>query len=447
MKSQTYTVAFKISIVFLLIGLAISFLGVRLYQCSRQQAPEPQSAENSGFLIETYPKDPDIINDVHFVVSFIPTSNKFDLELYFVSNQAGLYQIAVFTPYQISSIRNLLSTDNQPDWQFWNTSTGSMILASFNVQNGTLSQNGISEVQVTHSLSYSNYGVYTVDLPFGTYYSYDLQKLKENLSLQTQAPSNIYGQVRISIPSEAIITEKSHDIHDRQFNSNNQQITILLDKMETVFMQYTVPSKSNKIQNNAFWSGILIGVGVPTIITSCEEIIKWYFLGKKETKANNGKNLNDNELHVTNRCSMAGKEEPKKKKVLDDKDFKWLIERNADSYLAWIATWLVCLLGNVNILTSLASDSMSIAKITPLFTLFIVYFGLIAGMIFSVYKMRTNLMELNCLIDKITNGSLKEYMNRHKSILSKFVVSKLNFITLCALHLVLFTLLLRFVLI
>ena len=44
--------------------------------------------------------------------------------------------------------------------------------------------------------------------------------------------------------------------------------------MENVFVQYTVPSTVDEIQNNIFLSGILIGVGVPIIVTSLEEIIK-----------------------------------------------------------------------------------------------------------------------------------------------------------------------------
>jgi hypothetical protein len=44
---------------------------------------------------------------------------------------------------------------------------------------------------------------------------------------------------------------------------------------------------------------------------------------------------------------------------IDDEDLLWLMEQNHNAYLAWIAVWLVCMLGITQILTSVLSQAAS----------------------------------------------------------------------------------------
>jgi len=260
---------------FLIFGLITMGSGAVLY-LQYVQEPKTQPMGATGFTFETYPRHENEMTDFHFVLSVEPRDKEFYLDLYFVCYEKGDYQIAVFTPYQVSNLEHLYpNTEPNPvEWTFNNSTSGSIILANFTIEdNTTYNHSSFAKFKVTNSVVFQNYGTYTLDLPLGTYYSYDIQKLKEALSLKVNSGLNISGQLKVFVPTNAILTQ-SPDIQDRAFYLNNQSITISLDKLENVFIQYIIPKEVNNSQDNLFWSGILIGVGIPTIITSFEELIR-----------------------------------------------------------------------------------------------------------------------------------------------------------------------------
>jgi hypothetical protein len=127
---------------------------------------------------------------------------------------------------------------------------------------------------------------------------------------------------------------------------------------------------------------------------------------------------------------------------LKENDLKWLMERQVDSYLVWIGLWLVCLLGNANILSSMAmNSSISCPKFG---VILIVYLCLIGGMVFSVLTVGSIIRDHVLLINKIEDKVLREYILNSRRRLSRFAVNRegkiceLNLIILCASHFAVF---------
>jgi hypothetical protein len=70
----------------------------------------------------------------------------------------------------------------------------------------------------------------------------------------------------------------------------------------------------------------------------------------------------------------------------EDKQYLWLIERNHEDYLTWIASWLASLIGIVAILFSVISRQGTLSS-NHLVLVWFLYWGLVGGMIFSVYRL------------------------------------------------------------
>lgn len=127
---------------------------------------------------------------------------------------------------------------------------------------------------------------------------------------------------------------------------------------------------------------------------------------------------------------------------LEQEDIKWLMERQVDSYLVWIGLWLVCLLGNASVLTTMVSNNtLSIAKLG---VIFIVYIGLVLGMVFSVYRLSNIIRDHILLARQIENNALRDYIINSRGRLTKFAVNNegnictLNLVCLVGFHFVVF---------
>jgi len=103
-------------------------------------------------------------------------------------------------------------------------------------------------------------------------------------------------------------------------------------------------------------------------------------------------------------------------------NLKWIMEQQVNSYLTWIGLWLVCLLGNVNILTVVASVGAVLITTSRLILFLFMYGGLVAGMIFSVYRVSNILKEHICFAIQIQNEALRRNILEHRGKLSTFAV-------------------------
>lgn len=70
----------------------------------------------------------------------------------------------------------------------------------------------------------------------------------------------------------------------------------------------------------------------------------------------------------------------------EDAQLVWLIERNHEAYLTWIALWLASAIGIVTVLVSviLVQGTLSVNHLRLIWLL---YWGLVCAMIFSVYRL------------------------------------------------------------
>ena len=121
----------------------------------------------------------------------------------------------------------------------------------------------------------------------------------------------------------------------------------------------------------------------------------------------------------------------------------WLMERQVDSYLVWIGLWLICLLGNATVLTSLALYNINIPIGRTTIILFL-YLGLIGGMVYSVYYLASIMRDHILLANRITETALRKYVLSNRRTLSRFIVSdkgeicKPNLAFVCVLHFLVF---------
>jgi hypothetical protein len=69
-----------------------------------------------------------------------------------------------------------------------------------------------------------------------------------------------------------------------------------------------------------------------------------------------------------------------------DDDLVWLIERSYEAYLTWIVLWLASAIGMVTILVSVISIEFTLS-LNHLVLIWILYWGLLSGMIFSAYRL------------------------------------------------------------
>ena len=123
---------------------------------------------------------------------------------------------------------------------------------------------------------------------------------------------------------------------------------------------------------------------------------------------------------------------------LGDENLVWLMEQSHNAYLAWIGLWLVCLLGIVNILTTMTS--VPLLAYAHKVLVFILYWGLLGGMIFSVYRVSGIIEHYISWARQIANEPFRNEVFSLRGRLSRFIVNdrgkicKLNLSLACMTH-------------
>lgn len=121
------------------------------------------------------------------------------------------------------------------------------------------------------------------------------------------------------------------------------------------------------------------------------------------------------------------------------------MERQVDTYLVWIGLWLICLLGNATILSSLALNDIQIPLLRTVLIICL-YLGLTGGMVYSVCYLGSILRDHIRLANRIKDIALLDYILGNRRALSRCIVSdkgeirKPSLILVCALHFLVFLL-------
>jgi len=105
-----------------------------------------------------------------------------------------------------------------------------------------------------------------------------------------------------------------------------------------------------------------------------------------------------------------------------DDDLKWLMEQSHNTYLAWVALWLACMLGISNILIAIVSKPDVFIPLPHTILVFCVYVGLVVGMIFSIYRLSNVIKEHIIWAIHIKNKFLRRELLLHRGRLSRFIV-------------------------
>lgn len=105
---------------------------------------------------------------------------------------------------------------------------------------------------------------------------------------------------------------------------------------------------------------------------------------------------------------------------IEDNDLLWLIEQNLNAYISWVAAWLVCMLGILQILTVLQTQETSYTS----YYLILVYGILNAGSIFPAWRLINILKAHIGLAKQLSEDKveLRNHMICNRGTLSKFFV-------------------------
>jgi membrane protein implicated in regulation of membrane protease activity len=102
--------------------------------------------------------------------------------------------------------------------------------------------------------------------------------------------------------------------------------------------------------------------------------------------------------------------------MCEDNDLVWLIERSYEAYLTWLVLWLACMIALVTILVGTISVPFTLS-LNHLGLIWLLYWGLVSGMIFSVYRL------VNIVGDQVS-WLLRATENKKRPTLRKDAVDK-----------------------
>jgi len=144
------------------------------------------------------------------------------------------------------------------------------------------------QLKVKESIALYNFGTNTVDVPFGEYIPKDIKDLKEKIP-ESEPLENF--QVKFLLPLSAVGIEASHqfEIHfDWHRQEKYRILEFNLGKNEIFRLEYTDYKEANRYQQYLFWSGLLLGLGIPLTLSSLIEFFKGYMRNRTyETKNKN----------------------------------------------------------------------------------------------------------------------------------------------------------------
>lgn len=105
---------------------------------------------------------------------------------------------------------------------------------------------------------------------------------------------------------------------------------------------------------------------------------------------------------------------------MSDSTLKWLIERSHNAYLSFTGLWLASMLGMVNVLMGIASNSSVFYN--HIFFTSSLYFALVTGMTFALYRLANHVKEIINWGKQIKDESLRTEILYRRGTLSKFIV-------------------------
>jgi hypothetical protein len=255
------------------------FSGLFLYNSSFSSY-EVDSRSVTGIIFGRYPYSSWDVNP--FILQLIPAKKTIELRLSFIYYDAGNYSAALTFPYRLQSIRDLNETSEKHNWLYRNAESESVIMVTLIAERvptiGFSFQVLAAELTVDDPILDRIFDIYSINLPFGGSFTLDIQE--QWYSLKSIAPVIPTEKVpncslSVTIPSSAIITDKSHPILRRNPAQESQQIVQFQITTEGPFtLQYSVPEERYGREQNLFISGILIGVlpaGLLSVLTIVEE--------------------------------------------------------------------------------------------------------------------------------------------------------------------------------
>ncbi len=267
---------------FLIAGLALFILP------SINEKQGPLLAEDFAYA------QPSFINSTRHELTLISTlpNNRIIITEQFVYAKPGKYLFAYVFPYQIRS--NLtdpnelnnnriidLGHENFPEtqssivWIVWNgTSVGNAGFGRGGIQSG---------FEISGAIYENNRGQYSVILPlatspkridpthkvFGMMQLYQSNWKWDNLTLQLV----IDGSATNIVYTPQV--EKEGLYHKFQVLQNNRELLWTIPNEQTVSVRYDILNEIHDYERKIFFSGIFLGVGMPTLIGSIVDFAKW----------------------------------------------------------------------------------------------------------------------------------------------------------------------------
>lgn len=268
----------KISQIILVLGILLLLSGLGLYLDYTYTGSSEIPRGSSGFSFSSNPFHEHQMGDLRFWIDIDAENNAMWIWTSFVSYEEGQYYVVIFTPYIISSLEEgyVNPVNTSVSWDFKNANEGSIIFANFSItENTTQGQDAKVKLIVNNPIVLRNFGSYTLDIPFASPPSEDVQKLLDEI------PVNIPGNnedfpvlLHVTIPSTSVLVRETENINERRFYEDRQLIEFNIEELNPFILTYDVPEEKNAYQQKLFLSGIVIGAGISLIFseTALKEI-------------------------------------------------------------------------------------------------------------------------------------------------------------------------------
>jgi hypothetical protein len=251
------------------LGLLILVVGFALYSIYWFGGTTQNQSGSSGFCFVIEPNTENRIWSIQYWVDIDLEQNDIWIQVSFTGNATRKmdYYLAIFTPYTISSLDVTIAEPASipTNWKFENSKSGSIVFATFSLTgDGYESPKSRIKLHVFNSIISRNYGSYTLDIPFGSPPSFDVQKLLDDFPIGF-SEHNYYMLLTVGVPQKARLTHESEEVNDIRFTENSKTVEFNIFEPGRFLLQYDNQSEIDFFQFLVFFGGILIGSGISII--------------------------------------------------------------------------------------------------------------------------------------------------------------------------------------
>jgi hypothetical protein len=256
----------KLVVILLVFGIIITMTGAIVYiqtQLTPNLRPHGSSPISFGFSAR--------MQTDSLKITFNPLSQNMKIDAQFKLLEAGENHFQIILPYQVREVR---ADEGSGKWAHKNTMSGSVMMGTF-VYNPN-SEGSIRVrplIKIEDSMVQSDRGRYILKLPFGGELPDDIIETRKLFRGASLRGGTFSLDIFIRLPENAFFSSSTHNfLLGRDNDDGSELLHLKMERLEGLpIVQYTVPNEISSYENKLLMAGLLMGIGVPVIISSFVE--------------------------------------------------------------------------------------------------------------------------------------------------------------------------------